>query len=285
MTRWNVLAALFFGSLAGMLWGCGGGGGGGGGDADADTDADTDADADADADADTDADTDTDADSDTDTLPQGPCDMDYTTADPVQQVLFNEVFWNVTDDQVELKNYGDTDQSLTGWAIATSPDLADVYQFAAGLIVPAHDFVVLHWSPIDGCDLDNEACGLGGFVNDLTSSKGDLAIFRANDTDCADALVDYVKWGDAEDPADSLETLAGPPPDGAGQWPCDDTGCDAVDMSTYTHGASIIHDGTGENGRTHWYMDTTPTIGKDNDDCRADDDCWGGQLCVDRHCG
>ncbi len=238
---------------------------------DSDTDTDTDEGTDTGADADTDTDTETETDTGVDT---DPCDQDYDAMDPVQTVIFNEVYFNVTDDQVELRNDGDTGQPLTRWVLATSPER--VYPFPAGLTVPAGGFVVLHWTPLEGCDLDEEACGLGGFANDLTSAGGDLAIYRADDIDCPGALVDYVRWGVVEPADKGLGDVARE----AGGWP----EADYVDMGGYESGDSIMHDATDENGETHWYLDTTPTIGDPNDDCNVDEDCWGGLVCVDDVC-
>ena len=151
MDRRISMWALLLASLSLVAVGCSSDPGTG--DADADVDGDTDADSDTDADADTDADTDSDSDADTDAdtdTDVGPCDADYAGMEPVNQVLFNEVFFNVGDDQIELKNYGDTDQSLTGWALSTSSGRS--YQFAAGLTVPTQNFVILHWNPIADCD-------------------------------------------------------------------------------------------------------------------------------------
>ena len=47
------------------------------------------------------------------------------------------------------------------------------------------------------CDTDDEACGLGGFLNDLFVGGGDLLLLRGDDLDCEEAVVDYVRWGEA----------------------------------------------------------------------------------------
>ena len=51
----------------------------------------------------------------------------------------------------------------------------------------------------------------------------------------------------------SLEDVASPR-----HWPAGDS----VDMTDYRNGWSIVHDGTGENGRTHWYLDESPSLGE-----------------------
>lgn len=217
-----------------------------GADADADTDTDTDSDSDSDTDTGTDTDTDTDTDSDTASDPL----CDGALVEPVGVLTMNQVFFALdsADDFVELKNAGPADQPLTGWALATGP--TRVYTFAAGLTVPTGGCVTLYWGPNDPCNFDEEACGVGGFVNDLTATGGDLALLRANDTDCRAALVDYVRWGDAEPNLNTLEPLAAD----AGQWPEGDS----VDTVAWSDGGAIQYDGSGENGSTHWYVEAGP---------------------------
>lgn len=250
-TKRGMTTACWVGIVSLGIAACGGKANVGGLHVDEDTDSDTDSvtESESESGSGSESDTGTGSESGTDV---GPCDRDYS--DPIQTVLFNEIFFNVTDDQVELRNDGIVEQALTGWVVATSPE--HVYPFPAGFTIQALDFVVLHWTPIDVCDLDDEACGLGGFANDLTSGGGDLLLLRGDDLDCENAVVDYVHWGDEE----PVENDLGPIASEAGEWPAGDS----VDVSTYAPGLSLIHDATHENGRTHWYIDGAPTLGDPN---------------------
>lgn len=248
---------------------------------------DGDADADTDTDSDVDADGDTDTDTDTDTGNGGPCEMDYS-AEPVQDILLNEVIFDPSGDEVEIRNYGTEQQSLTGWMLATrTPDPKDdlergTYPFPAGLLMDPGDYVMLRWAPDDECDTDEEACGVGGYVNDLHQSAGDLLLLRADDLDCPQARVDYVRWGGDEPPENTLEAVAVE----SAQWPAPVAEVpNFVSTEGLTSGDSITYDGSLENGPTHWFLDRTPTAADDNWECDETADCWGDLLCVKDCCG
>jgi hypothetical protein len=208
------------------------------------------ADSDSDSDGETDADTGDGSDTATGTgtgtgLPDG-CESDWTTA-PTEPVRLNQIFFDFTDDFVELRNRGSADQPLTGWALATRSDR--VYRFAAGLTVAAGSCVTLYWRADADCRLDAEACGVGGFVNDLVAAGGDLFLLRADDVDCPLAAVDYVRWG-VEPEVDSLEEVAAL----ADEWPLGES----VDASELPDGAALQHDGGDGNGAGHWAVEPTP---------------------------
>jgi len=206
----------------------------------------------ADSDTDTDADTDTGTPSDTETATESDtelpdeCDSDWTTT-PTEPVRLNQVLFDFTDDLVELKNHGPAGQSLTGWGLATRSDR--IYRFAAGLTVPSGSCVTLYWRADADCRLDSEACGVGGFVNDLVAAGGDLTLLRADDVDCPLAVVDYVRWG-AEPDIDSLEHVAAL----AREWPEGDS----VDASAMPDGAALQNDGSADDGADHWFIEASP---------------------------
>jgi hypothetical protein len=187
---------------------------------------------------DSDSDVDVDADSDSDS------DGDGDLA-----VVLNQLYFALDSagDFVELQNPTPSDQPLTGWSLATSR--TRVYRFAAGLTVPTGGCVTLYWGPNDPCDFANEACGVGGFVNDLTPTGGDVALYASDAVESADAVVDYVRWGSEPD-FDSLEDVAAL----AREWP---TG-DSVVTSSWTDGAALQYDDSGEAGETHWSVNPSP---------------------------
>ncbi|WP_435578102.1 T9SS type A sorting domain-containing protein [Gilvibacter sp.] len=155
---------------------------------------------------------------------------------PMGEIVINEVFPNGT---IELKNIGDAAVDVTNYWLCDRPTYARVGALTIGsgdLNIAPGDFLIIE-------DWD--------FLN---APADELALYETNAFGSADAILDYVQWG--ENPGDpTREGVAV----AAGIWTA------GAFTDPITDGNSLQYDGEG-NAVTDYYV-ALPTIGAENSDC------------------
>ena len=155
---------------------------------------------------------------------------------PMGEIVINEVFPNGT---IELKNIGDAAVDVTNYWLCDRPTYARVGALTIGSgdlnIAPGEFLVIEDWD----------------FLN---APADELALYETNAFGSADAILDYVQWG--ENPGDpTREGVAV----AAGIWIA------GAFTDPITDGNSLQYDGVG-NAVTDYFV-ALPTIGAENSDC------------------
>ncbi len=152
----------------------------------------------------------------------------------VANVVLNEVQYRGTD-QIEILNKGQEAADLNDFWLCLGPGnyqrIGDLTPISGNTTVPAGGFVVLPMS--------------------LPDTEGGIGLYATNEFTNADAIVDFVQYGAAGSPRESVAVAAG-------LWTAGEF---VPEVTSDNH--SIIFDGDG-NGAANWAETTTPTFGAAN---------------------
>jgi len=193
-----------------------------------------------------------------DNTPTPGLENDAPPAPPL--VLINELLVDPLGD-----NAGHTEIELTFMAPSGRADLGGMtvcvggvppacFSFAPGVGIQAREFLIVRLGSL-GVDTET-VIHTGDFV-DLDAGAGEVALFVTPDSDDANNLVQYVRWG-------AGAGLLGASAEAAGIWPEDAT----IDSTAVQDDSSIAYLGTGV-GPASFRIDRSPSIGAENDENRG----------------
>lgn len=151
------------------------------------------------------------------------------------QVKINEVLYSTSEDQVELKNFGDVSVDVSGWWFCSKfnyTSISSMTIISGSLTIPAGGILA-----VEGITLDND--------------DADLGLYNTNNFGSASAMEDFVQWGDGGNGREGVATTKG-------IWTAGDF------VPTVESGHSIEYDGEG-NASSDWFDQPEPTIGSEND--------------------
>ena len=165
-------------------------------------------------------------------------------------VVINEVFYDPsgTDtgkEWIELYNSAPMAFPLNGYCLYAS---GEHYVFGT-FSLSAGSYVVVHWNA-EGTDSPTDLYTGTTDWSNMGNTSGSVALFNTHDSHTQDTIVDFMEYGDSDNPYDGEG-------EDAGIWTADDYASDVDE------GHSLEYDGSGDAG-SDWFDQSTPTSGSEN---------------------
>ena len=110
----------------------------------------------------------------------------------INEVLFNPVGTDTSNEWVELYNSSDENQNISGYELnATS---GDYFKFPENTLIMPNKFIIIWWRK-DGVNTDKEFyTGTNGFDSNMGNSYGWIALFK-NSEHSDETIADYIEYG------------------------------------------------------------------------------------------